>query len=199
MDKFAQALSYLLPTGFAWPRDPNSVLMRVLRGLAASLAQLHRWSNLTVRHWQPATTTRLAEWEAACGLPDACLGADQTETLRRTVLLARLRGPQRAYFDSSPAALGAIELLCQDLGFIVKLDYFTPFRVGRNKVGDRLGKLDGLISVRIDGLVRTPMRVGTARAGDRLATYNLDIAPLECLLQRLLPARFSLNFIFTAA
>ncbi len=195
MEKFVQALSYLLPTGFAWPRAERSTLMRVLRGLAASYAELHLWCHLTVRHWRPITTTRLAEWEAACGLPDVCLGQDQSEELRRKVLLARLRGPERAYFDSSPAALGAIELLCLAIGFTVKLDYFTPFRVGRNKVGDRLGKLDGLVAVQIDGLERIPMRVGTGRAGEPLARYSMDIDQLECFLSRLLPARFAINFV----
>jgi uncharacterized protein YmfQ (DUF2313 family) len=195
MDKFAQALSYLLPTGFAWPRDPNSVLMRVLRGLAGSLAELHLWSNLTVRHWQPATTTRLAEWEAACGLPDACLGADQSEALRRSLLLARLRGPERAYHDSSPAALGAIEQLCLVLGYTVTLSYRYPFRVGTHRVGDRLGRLNGRLLVAVQGLVRTPMRVGVGRVGEPLARYNIPVEQLECYLQRLLPARFSVNFV----
>lgn len=195
MDKFAQALSYLLPTGFAWPRDPNSVLMRVLRGLAANLAQLHLWSNLTVRHWQPATTTRLAEWEAACGLPDVCLGPNQSEALRRAVLLARLRGPRLAYADSSTAALGSIEQMCLALGYTVTLRYRHPFRVGLHRVGERLGQLNGRLQVTVQGLVRTPMRVGTGRVGDRLARYNLPIEQLDCYLQNLLPARFSIQFL----
>ncbi len=194
MEKFSQALVYLLPTGYAWPRDQRSVLMRVLRGLAGSLAQLHLWCNLSVRHWQPATTTRLAEWEAACGLPDACLGVDQSEALRRSLLLARLRGPRLAYADSSPAALGAIEDMCLALGYVVTLRYHTPFRVGRNRVGERLRRLDGRLVVTVQGLVRTPMRVGVGRVGDPLASYNLPVHELECYLQRLIPARFSIHF-----
>ena len=92
MDKFAQALQALLPTGFAWPRHPKSVLMRVLRGVAAAHAELYQFILATAAQWLPhRTTLRLREWEEACGLPDACFGPGQTEAERRAVLLARLR------------------------------------------------------------------------------------------------------------
>lgn len=196
MDKFAQALAYLLPSGFAWPRDPNSVLMRVLRGLAASFAELHLWSQLTVRHWQPISTTRLAEWEAACGLPDTCLGADQSEALRRSLLLARLRGPHLAYADSSPAALQGLEDILTGLGFAVRLRYNTPFRAGRNRVGERLGALNGILYVVMLGQANY-FRVGQSRVGSPLASYPQDVGALLCYLNRLIPARFSIQFVFS--
>jgi len=193
MEKFLQALSYLLPTGFAWPRDPDSTLMRMLRGVAGSFDELHRYTEECVRQWQPATTvTRLAEWEEATDLPDTCFGVDQSEATRRKLLLARLRGPELAYTDSSPAAPGAIAAICATLGYTVTVAYNTPFRVGLNRVGDRLGALDGILYVRV-AVTSEPFRVGLNRVGDRLVLLAQDLAPLECYLKRIVPARYQIN------
>lgn len=196
MEKFLQALANLLPTGFAWPREPGSTLMRVLRGVAGAFTELHEFAANAVRDWQPATTTnRLAEWEAACGLPDACFGADQTDTLRRKLLLSRLRGTTLAYVDSSPAALSAIVDLCAAIGYTVTARYNTPFRVGLNAVGDRLGALDGKLYITVT-LQSQLFLVGVNRVGDRLINGTLNGGDLLCYLRRVLPARYELNVIF---
>ncbi|HEX7866529.1 MAG TPA: putative phage tail protein [Variovorax sp.] len=193
MEKFLQALSFLLPTGFAWPRHPDSTLMRVLRGIAGTFDELHRYIDECVRQWQPHTTvTRLAEWEEATGLPDQCFGADQDMQTRRKLLLSRLRGPELAYEDSSPAAPGSIASMCAAMGYTVSVFYNVPFRVGRNRVGDRLGALNGILYVRVTvGL--EPFRVGKNRVGDRLVRTAQDLAPLECYLRRIVPARYAID------
>jgi hypothetical protein len=57
------------------------------------------------------TETRLDEWEEATGLPDDVSATTSRCGAARPVL-ARLRGPQGAYSDSSPACLGALEAVC---------------------------------------------------------------------------------------
>lgn len=140
--RFTQALQQLLPTGFAWPRNPRSVLMRVLHGVAAAFDELHQFVLATAQQWLPhQTTLRLREWEEACGLPDSCLGPDQTESVRRVALLTRLRGVQLPYTDSSHAAPEAIRSLCAGLGYTVqRVAYNLPLRVGVDQVGKRLGQ-----------------------------------------------------------
>jgi uncharacterized protein YmfQ (DUF2313 family) len=193
MDKFWQALAQLLPTGFAWPREASSTLMRVLRGMAGSFDELHETTHQIVRQWQPATTVnRLAEWEAATGLPDACFGNDQPVDLRRRLLLLRLRGADLPFDDSSPAAPRVIEALCLSFGYPATVAYNTPFRCG-HRVGRRLGRLDGRLYITLT-LPGGRFRVGQNRIGDRL----IDGATgheLVCLLKRVLPARFELVFI----
>lgn len=198
MEKFFQALQYLLPQGFAWPRHPDSTLMRVLRGLAASFDDLHRYIDSCIEQWQPYTTVkRLSEWEEATDLPDKCFGAAQTDALRRQLLLARLRGPQLPYEDSSPAAPEAIASICASLGYQVSVAYNTPFRVGLNRVGDRLGALDGILYVRVLVPVEMePFRVGQNHVGDRLVKTSQDLAPLVCYLRRIVPARFSIHVTY---
>jgi uncharacterized protein YmfQ (DUF2313 family) len=195
MEKFWQALASLLPTGYAWPRNPNSVLMRVMRAMALTHHEHHEFANLTALQWQPhQTITRLAEWEEATGLPDACFGVNQTIETRRKLLLARLRGPVLEYFDSSPASPGAIEGICAWLGYEAIVRYNVPFRVGK-RVGERLGKLDGKLWVTI--YIKSPaFRVGGSRVGQRLLNGDLNGADLVCYLQRVIAARFSINPIF---
>ena len=193
MDKFWQALAQLLPTGFAWPRDPASTLMRVLRGMAGAFDELHEATHQIVRQWQPATTVnRLAEWEAATGLPDACFGTDQSIDLRRRLLLLRLRGAELPFDDSSPAAPGVIEALCLSFGYPATVAYRTPFRCG-HRVGRRLGRLDGRLYITLT-LPGGRFRVGQNRVGDRLINGATG-HELVCLLRRLLPARFEIVFI----
>jgi uncharacterized protein YmfQ (DUF2313 family) len=195
MDKFWQALSYLLPTGYAWPRDPSSTVMRVIRALALALNDLHEFTRLTATQWQPhQTVTRLAEWEEATGLPDACFGLNQSDDLRRKLLLSRLRGPVLTYTDSSPASTGAIVAICAWLGYVATASYNTPFRCGQ-RVGQRLGVLDGKLYVTVT-IQATQFRVGVSRVGSRLMEGQLNGGELACYLQRVVPARYSVNVIF---
>lgn len=192
MDRFFQALAYLLPQGFAWPRDPDSTLMRVLRGIAGTFGELQQFIEQTVGEWQPATTvTRLAEWEEATGLPDACFGVDQDVETRRKLLLMRLQGPDLPLADSSPAAPAVIEAICASVGYTATVSYNTPMRVA-HRVGRRLGLLDGVLYVRVQ-LPGHRMRMGDP-VGSRLIT-GPSAHELACLLQRMLPARYCLNMV----
>lgn len=196
MDKFTQSLSHLLPVGFAWPRDEESVLMSTLHGVAGAFAELDEFITATVFQWQPLTTTlRLAEWEEATGLPDQCFGNDQSEALRRQLLLQRLRPVDLPYEDSSPAAPDVIASFCAAIGYAgVTVSYNWPFRVGR-RVGGRMGALNGVLNVNVP-TDSTPFRVGRNRVGDRLV-HRVGVGPeLECYLNRIVPARFQINVIY---
>lgn len=199
LDAFHQSLSYLLPQGHAWPRDPASVWMRLLRGVAASFDELHQFTLQTWNEWMPQSThTRLGEWEAAVGLPDPCFyGVVQTEDQRRAAVLARLRGPQGEYADSSPAAPGAIERYCETLGFTATVVVRFPFRVG-HRISARLGGNDGQMYIRISGTPSSspePFRVGRDHVSRRLVERAPEYEQLTCALERVVPARFAINII----
>lgn len=191
-----QALAALLPTGYAWPRDPASVWMRVIEGLAGSFDELQGVTEQATNEWLPhATHTRLAEWEAATGLPDDCFGPTQTYAARQARLVARLRGPSGAYADSSPGALGAIEAVVAHMGFTATAHYNTRFRCGRDRCGRRLGTNNGKLYLMV-ATASTPFRVGTSRTGERLVEVPPDVAEMTCAVERFVPARFELNVIY---
>lgn len=194
IERFLQALVYLLPQGFAWPRAPDSVLMRTMRAIAGMFEALHHFTRSAVAEWQPhSTTTRLAEWEEATGLPDLCFGVNQSIEQRRYLLLMRLRGPDLPYEDSSPAAPAVIEAMCLAVGYTVTVSYNLPFRVG-HRFGKRLGLLDGQLYLTVT-LPAGRMRVGAGRVGDRLIYGTKTSSDLACLLDRTLPARFAPIYI----
>ena len=118
-----------------------------------------------------------------------------TRDLRRQLLLSRLRGPVLAYTNSSPASPHAIVAICAGLGYVATVSYNLPFRCGVNRVGDRLGALDGRLYVTVT-LQSKAFRVGVSRVGQRLLEGQLNGGELACYLQRVIPARFQLNVIF---
>lgn len=151
-----------------------------------------------VAQWQPhSTSARLAEWEESCRLPNPCHGPGQTEAQRRQTLLATLRGPDLPLADSSHACIDAIRSACASAGYSAEVRYNRPFRVGRNRVGHSLGALDGRLHVLVSG-AQLPLRVGHGRVGDRLIQRDLPTADLLCVLDRVVPARFSINITFIA-
>lgn len=197
MDKFWQTLSHLLPPGWAFPRHPRSNVMRWLKSIADLLREHDEFVERTIRQWMPhRTCSRLEEWEEALGLPEKCFGDDQSEKLRHSNMLARLRGDlDLAFDDSSADSPGAIRRYLARYGFDVEVWYNTPFRVGRNRVGDRLGNLSGVLHVRVLYICE-PFRVGKNRVGDRLVNCTKSTAEIECLLARVVPARFSIHVIY---
>lgn len=197
-EQFKQALQHLLPTGYAWPRDADSVLMRLLAGIAASFDDLHTLIDQATVEWLPhLTETRLDEWEEATGLPDGCFGNNQSVQARRGRVLARLRGPQGVYSDCSPACLGALEAVCVNLGYQAYARYNTPFRVGRDRAGDRVGQLDGLLHVVVNAS-SSLFRCGQDRVASRLEIRPPDATQMACYLQKVAPARFELVVTYDA-
>ncbi len=170
--------------------------MRWLRAWAVVLREHHEFTDNTVRQWMPhRTCSRLEEWEEALGLPDPCLGEDQTEEQRHTAVVARFRGTPLPFEDSSGDSPGAIQDYLKQYGHDVEVWYSWPFRVGRNRVGDRLGTLNGVLNVRVPGYCER-FRVGVNRVGDRLVTCKGDGIEIYCLLKRVVPSRFSINIIY---
>ena len=106
-----------------------------------------------------------------------------------------MRGLQLPYTDSSPAAPGVLEAICLEIGYSVRVVYNTPFRVGRNEVGDRLGALDGQLYVFAKTAIE-PFRVGLSEVGDRLVSTEKDLWQLLCFLRKVAPARYEVVVLY---
>src|SRR5580765_5218430 len=79
-EEYADALQSLLPLGQAWPRDDDSTLMKVVRGLTGIWGDIEiRASKLLEMESDPRSAIELLpDWERNFGLPDPCYAEPQT-------------------------------------------------------------------------------------------------------------------------
>lgn len=105
----AQLLA-LLPTGRAWPREPDTVLARLLLGQADELARIDARAEALLEEADPRTASELLpDWERVAGLPDGCTQIAATTPERRVAAAGRIgdRGGQSlAYFTQLALSYG---------------------------------------------------------------------------------------------
>lgn len=209
-DDYAQALADLLPEGPPWPREPDSVLMRAVRGLAGILETVDaRAADLLEREADPRTTVEMLEdWERNAGLPDPCIDEPQTLADRQRALTDRLTtiGRQdRAYF------LEIAERLGYEIGEIIE---YSPFMCGISRVGDtrptgaageqyrwEIGppEIRFYWRVRVTGLGLKWFRAGESHVGVDPHLQISAATDLECLLRRYKPAHTEVIFDYSEA
>jgi uncharacterized protein YmfQ (DUF2313 family) len=130
-DDYVDALAALLPTGPAWPREADSVLMALTGGQAQIWGDVDgRAADLLERESDPRQTIELLpDWEAAFGLPDPCYTAPQSVAERQLALVMRmtmLGAQSRAFFIGVAA----------QIGYHITITEYRTFVVGMDSVGD---------------------------------------------------------------
>lgn len=191
---YLNLLQGLLPLGAAWPRDPESVLTKLLSAFAVELARLDQRADDLLEEADPRTTFELlTDWERVAGLPDTCTGEADTLEQRRQELLQRLTGlggQSRQFFID----------LAERLGYPgVTIEEFQPFVCGVSELG--VDPLNGGDEVRFNWKVVIPagrvtsFTLGESRCGDSLTDID-RAADLECLLTLLQPAPGTLIFSY---
>jgi uncharacterized protein YmfQ (DUF2313 family) len=177
-EQFRQSLAHLLPPGFAFPRDPNSNVQRVMRALAAVLAEFKQHADDSIKHSIPINLCcdGLDGWEQTVGLPDDCTGQLDTCAERKAAILGRMARVELEYDDSSTATIGTLGFLtkmAKAAGYDVTITAGEVFRAGRNVAGDRLGQ-NGVLNINVGGVTCDSgcevFRAGVNVAGDNLQT-----------------------------
>ncbi|RSK77125.1 DUF2313 domain-containing protein [Pandoraea apista] len=109
-DDYLHAFQGLMPRGAVWPRDPDALQTKVIRGLSSIYAQnTARANNLLIDSFPGTAFELLPEWEKTLGLPDPCAGVAPTIEARRAQVVARLAavgGQSVAYFIQLATNLG---------------------------------------------------------------------------------------------
>ncbi len=188
-EDYRTAMAALLPRGPAWPREPDSILMRVLGALAPSYVRNNARANYLLVDAFPSTTLELLEeWEATLGLPDPCAGEATTILERRAQVVAKLTGlggQSKSYYIGVAAALG----------YTITITEFKPFTVG-DPVGLPLYGADWAHAWQVTAPLNTVayFEVGAWRAGDPLARWGNAV--LECVLENIKPAHTELIFSY---
>ena len=128
--------SYLrhLPPGKAIARDPDRNIPRMLEALAVEPARVTERVADLIREAFPGTTDELIdEWEEALGLPDDCV--------QPTLYADRIAAIIARFVGTSGHSEDDYRELAQSLGYDPSLVTFhreEAFKVGRNKVGEKL-------------------------------------------------------------
>lgn len=190
-DEYRDALAALLPSGPAWPRDPGSTLMMLLRALAAELERIDNRAAQLLAETDPASTTELlSDWERVVGLPDPCVTQTQTVAERRQALEGRLTsvgGQSRLFFIQ----------LASRLGYDITIDEFPSAAAatagGITFVGDEWAHTWRVNVPATVGI--TPFRVGSGAVGEPLRAWSNEV--LECQFNRLKPAHSRLLFAYS--
>jgi len=205
-DDYAGALIDLLPRGIAWPRDPLSVLMRAMTGLAQVWGFVDsRAADLLERESDPRETVELLpDWERNWGLPDPCFTPTPTIGERQAMLVFKmtmLGGQSRAFFQS----------LAVWLGYDITIEEYSPFMAGVSSVGDTRFLYDnhhprwqiGPPEMRFYWTIHTGQASLTwfrASKGQAGVDPHLRIGTaedLECLFQRWKPAHTQIVFDYS--
>lgn len=127
---YASALSLLLPQGLAWPRDPDSVVMKTTKGLSGIYEYIDgRAADLLEIESDPRITSELlTDWERNWDLPDTCMPVPITEAERRIALVTKMTflGRQDREFFAELAAT---------LGVEIDIREYSPWMFGVSEFG----------------------------------------------------------------
>lgn len=129
--QYGYAFLELLPTGQAWPRHPDSTLVRACFGLSNYWGTVDgRAADLLEIESDPRKTVELLpDWERAWGLPDPCFPDATTIAERQRMLvlyMTWLGGQSRQYFIDLAALLG----------YEITITEWAPFMAGISRCGD---------------------------------------------------------------
>lgn len=189
-ENYRAQLAALLPTGLAWPRDPNSTLQRLLAAWSKSFARVdERGQELVVESDPRAALVLLPDWARVAGVPDPCVDGAPTNDALRAQLLRRLTGinsPTPGYFVQ----------LAAGFGFAITITEFRPTTVEDDvdaPILDLPWAYTWQVNAALDGDV-TPISVEDD-VDALLESWNNNDA-LECLINRAKPAHTTTIFSY---
>jgi uncharacterized protein YmfQ (DUF2313 family) len=208
-DDYAVALTALLPLGQAWPRQEDSVLMKVNRGLAQVWGYVDgRAADLLEIESDPrATVEMIRDWERNWGLPDPCLSHPPTDLIaRRQALVAKMTmlGAQSRQFFVD---------IGRELGYDIVITEYSPYMTGVSRVGDTrttdpddvehyrwtLGppEMRYYWSIHVNALKLVYFHVNSSQTGiDRLLAIDVA-ADLNCIFDRYKPAHTTIVYDYS--
>ena len=199
-EDFHLALMDLLPVGWAWPRDPESVLSGVWRGVADEAARVQARACALLEESDPETAAELlVDWERAFGLPDPCDPADQTAVERRAALLAKIRslgGASIAYFVG----------LAADRGYEIEIAEHRPFVCARSacgyqsalaEIGSPLMRFVWTVALHTPRLVWFRTGGGGGQVGVQTHLTIERAEEIECLFARVKPVHSEIVYDYS--
>lgn len=178
VQEVARGIQSLLPPGRAFRVHAGSTFQALLEGLAAEPCRVQGRGRDLLREADPYRTVELlVDWETTVGLPNACIGEPETQTLRRAALVAKLR-------DQGGASVPFLIEIAQDvLGYTnVTVTEYVAAQVGVFRVGQRLTNGPWLFAFTVGADEIRPdfFTASESAAGEPLTAATNQI--VQCLL-----------------
>jgi uncharacterized protein YmfQ (DUF2313 family) len=192
-DEWTRMLLDLLPVGWAWPREPQTTLMRFWSAVAIEPTRIQgRDCDLLAQSYPCGATELLPEWEAAVGLPNECTELVQWTVAERQALvcawLAMQGGQSPAYYVSLAALFG----------YTVTVGEHFPARAGQAQAGcSGATNCPFWWTVSVAGVPQTTPRAGCYHAGEPPCGSGANI--IECLIRMFAPAHTTVTFRYPQA
>lgn len=205
--QYGFAFLELLPTGQAWPRHPESTLVRSCFGLSDYWGTVDgRAADLLEIESDPRHTVELLpDWERAWGLPDPCFPDATTIAERQQMLvlyMTWLGGQSRKYFID----------LAAYLGYTVTIEEYAPFMAGVSECGDTRPTPTSFFrwyigppemrfawTVHVGAVGLTWFRAAIGEAGVDPHLQIDGATDLECLFNRWKPAHTEVIFDYSTS
>lgn len=184
-----------LPVGVAWIafRMPGKVAYRLFQGFAAAYEAMSAALCRAHAELDPRQTTDLiSEWEAAVGLPDACLPAAIDIAERRRWVMWRLakRRWMRAADWHDLAALFGLQIVITPGWLVQKPALYAATYPKRYDLFPKLGRFH--VFINIIGLDAGGYDYGSPDRGEGYPVPYGDTSPsfagFQCLIERVKPA-----------
>ena len=186
-DAYRDQLHALLPSGRAWPEEPDTTLDAFIRAIASQMSATDRSAtNLLTEILPSATFQLLPDWERVAGLPDDCSVATSDVTTRRASLLAVLVTQATLHandFIATAARFGVtitVDELDQTRATTYAAAQTPPLDVTN-------GKWRFIWWINIPGSADDRYWRVNGRVNEKLRTFTRN-TELECRLQAIAPA-----------
>lgn len=206
---YAQQLKAIFPRGNAWPEAGGTVWQQLLRGMAVEPSRIEVRAVDLIDESDPRTMIETLEnWEEMLGLPDPCLGLDQDEETRRSMIIATLfmrGGASPQYFEALGALFNRPCTVSEEFAFVAGLsacgdglaDEVEHFQAGAD-CGSFLSDVAAPFYwwIKSEASWATAFAAGESGAGDALLDFGDD--RIECVIRRFMPVHTRVHHEYDA-
>ncbi len=170
---YIQLLKTLLPTGQAWTYEKNSLMEKVLAGIADEFSRIQSRIDDLLNELDPTTTQEmLPEWEDLMGFPNKVTGPLSSLTFQ-----ARKKLVHSHYTMTGGNRPEYLKELIKNFGFEIDIFEIKNFRVGMSRCGDSLnnGNWVNAFEVRTLNAPTFKFSTGLSVVGDPLVVSSNDL------------------------
>lgn len=187
-DQYQEMLSALLPTGLAWPRNPDSVIGQLMAAFAQEFSRFDQRCDDFLNELFPASLVELLpDWERVLGLPDDCTPVDSLTFLERRFevvqTLTSMGGQSAPYFIALAASMGYqitvstfapydCEMACESSVLDEIWRFAWQVNSALNSINDETCELDCEMPLQVWGNARLECAISSLKPAESVVLFS---------------------------